>query len=490
MNDGLDDTPRYACSICKQSLDAFRSADHERQFIHTRGWIEYDHEPDPVPAEQVNGLLTICDFCYATPVVAVHEGNVIAAFFKDGPTTESEGGWATCARCDKLVSGKQLLPLLARVRTAMLADNAKALGFDVLPADERPQAIQYVVDHKATEIRTWLKTVHTRRSTIPPKVESLKPSRLPDVRDRLARFWTEKGGEMIHQTVQEQDDNLILPGCIFGNDDKLAVPAGFALREHCDDFAKRTAEHLLVSKCYWISKEFTARAVRAAHKLTDLSVTREDLPHPNGFMVFDAPIWELPLGDKTMPLTAVSWMQIPNGVWFTTYGRSESAPYVQSDAHAARYVQALGHFIAWSSGGGAFYGTYKRDKGDSHTNNRLATLLSVFMFMNTERVTDTREIEPSAKQIKRAKRTGVTNAKAPTVVVVDIRRFKRGEAATAGTPRGPMDYQMEISGHSKMQFYGPDRALRKRIWVNPYWKGPEDAPVRIKGEKEIVEVLR
>jgi hypothetical protein len=54
-----------------------------------------------------------------------------------------------------------------------------------------------------------------------------------------------------------------------------------------------------------------------------------------------------------------------------------------------------------------------------------------------------------------------------------VRSFARGE-------RDKLSVQSLISGHYKMQPYGPQRSLRKLIWLEPYWRGPEDAPIPIR----------
>lgn len=40
--------------------------------------------------------------------------------------------------------------------------------------------------------------------------------------------------------------------------------------------------------------------------------------------------------------------------------------------------------------------------------------------------------------------------------------------------------QSLIRGHHKRQAYGPSNALRKWIHVEPYWRGPEDAPIAVR----------
>ena len=61
--------------------------------------------------------------------------------------------------------------------------------------------------------------------------------------------------------------------------------------------------------------------------------------------------------------------------------------------------------------------------------------------------------------------------------------FLRGER------KGPPRFQWIVRGHWRNQVHGPGRTGRKRIWIQPYWKGPEHAPMRMReyrfeGKKE------
>lgn len=62
-------------------------------------------------------------------------------------------------------------------------------------------------------------------------------------------------------------------------------------------------------------------------------------------------------------------------------------------------------------------------------------------------------------------------------VRVDVREAVAEYVARGG--RAPK-VQSLVRGHWKMQAHGVDRALRKWIHVEPYWRGPEDAPVLIR----------
>lgn len=56
-----------------------------------------------------------------------------------------------------------------------------------------------------------------------------------------------------------------------------------------------------------------------------------------------------------------------------------------------------------------------------------------------------------------------------------VRQFLSGER-----PHGPVNVQTLVSGHWKQQPYGPQASLRKTIWLEPYWRGPDDAPILVK----------
>jgi hypothetical protein len=55
----------------------------------------------------------------------------------------------------------------------------------------------------------------------------------------------------------------------------------------------------------------------------------------------------------------------------------------------------------------------------------------------------------------------------------EVRRYMAGE-------RKSLSVQVLVSGHYKMQPHGPHNSLRKLIWREPFWRGPEDAPIPIR----------
>lgn len=49
------------------------------------------------------------------------------------------------------------------------------------------------------------------------------------------------------------------------------------------------------------------------------------------------------------------------------------------------------------------------------------------------------------------------------------------EGPTSGGHHLPPSVQTLVRGHHKRQFYGPGRTQRKILWIEPYWRGPEEA---------------
>lgn len=51
------------------------------------------------------------------------------------------------------------------------------------------------------------------------------------------------------------------------------------------------------------------------------------------------------------------------------------------------------------------------------------------------------------------------------------------EYLRTGKQRKGLTVQTLVSGHFRNQAHGPQHSLRKVIWVEPFWRGPEDAPI-------------
>lgn len=76
-----------------------------------------------------------------------------------------------------------------------------------------------------------------------------------------------------------------------------------------------------------------------------------------------------------------------------------------------------------------------------------------------------------------------SNRPAPEVRIVRIRAHlntppRRARAASSG-PGHPQTSRFWVSGHWRNQPYGPGRALRRPVYINPFLRGPNDAPIKL-----------
>jgi hypothetical protein len=76
-----------------------------------------------------------------------------------------------------------------------------------------------------------------------------------------------------------------------------------------------------------------------------------------------------------------------------------------------------------------------------------------------------------------------TNRPAPEVRIVRI-RANRGTRSSLGRSASsdlahPQSSRFWVSGHWRNQAYGPRRALRRPIYISPFLRGPDDAPIKL-----------
>lgn len=60
---------------------------------------------------------------------------------------------------------------------------------------------------------------------------------------------------------------------------------------------------------------------------------------------------------------------------------------------------------------------------------------------------------------------------------IDYEREQVWAEALEFCVEGPPAIQRLVRGHHKRQVVGIGRSGRRVIWIEPYWRGPEDAPI-------------
>lgn len=70
-------------------------------------------------------------------------------------------------------------------------------------------------------------------------------------------------------------------------------------------------------------------------------------------------------------------------------------------------------------------------------------------------------------------------------VKIDLREHVRALWEGRSIERGGFKTQWIVCGHWRNQAHGTGRAQRRLKWIEPHWKGPEDAPINFRAHKVI-----
>ncbi len=465
------------------------------EYQHSRIWEDHDHAPDPVICND-SAAEAICDFCGDAAPCCLYVAQGEVSVRVAGQVIDYGSTFAACPDCDPLVRRGDIEGLVRHrnaVPTAAKVD-AKAASF----RGGRPYtaADRERVDEDQRELLRGFFVLRPRRHPLPAPPEPpapLVPRRLPKVCARLARYWRDPATV---QMLVRASKPTVVPGVDAGEPDQFLVrtPAFTqmleALSTRMGDALDHRSGRGTQPSLYWVSPEFTTIAVTAGRKLSDLTITAEDLPSPAGLLVWALPVRSLRAGRYgDADIVAASWVRIPGGVWLTFYCQPEQVmPSMDRDA----IREQIGYLMPVSPGAGAPFGT------DSEAPGRLLDdswepVLSTWFLLRQPGIAEVREEQLQPKEARTYTRTGHT---APTVRVVDLRRRNntRTLGADGSTSERTFHYSVrfpvgsETGGFWRDQAYGPGRSLRYRRWIWPFMKGPDGAP--LKAKTPTVKVLR
>jgi hypothetical protein len=109
--------------------------------------------------------------------------------------------------------------------------------------------------------------------------------------------------------------------------------------------------------------------------------------------------------------------------------------------------------------------------GNEPKASNFTRIVHAFWLLCEQTIADKREEHIRKTARKQAEKLGID----PRVTVVQLRRSNgsRGE----GESQVEWTRRWVVKGHWRWQAHGPGRAERKRIWIHPFIKGPEDAPL-------------
>lgn len=196
-------------------------------------------------------------------------------------------------------------------------------------------------------------------------------------------------------------------------------------------------------------------------------------------------------GDIRMPWETF-WVHIPDGLltrlggshmlWLLISQRDGSLKYIGAFSDGASVIgfrQSLKDFISDDPvlTGDPDSMVPMVDDGDLRFNRLLGRLIAGIC-IELDQPKHVTIISNGPPKGKRPGRTGPPKSWTFTLgrdVRVDCRewvtRYLNGDDGT------PLGVQSLVRGHHKRQAHGPSRSLRKWIHVEPYWRGPDDAPI-------------
>jgi hypothetical protein len=269
------------------------------------------------------------------------------------------------------------------------------------------------------------------------------------------------------------------------------------------DVTNVIARSLTMAKTYVIEPTMIPQIMECAEHEIDDTVSfgkQVSPPSPYGFMYFPEPLRHRDRRGRCQYIHAVVWSATrdrfdDHGFSIAMFNDMDREPdEIMMNYFDDQDVQRLARLSGgWSPvgvtvvGNRAKIGPYYlfctpaelkmiRDDGDTpeaYTINVARVVLATWKLMSeTIDYGETHIETPERAVARRAKRSGVS----PEVMVVNLRRL-RHRTKNPGTGK-PLEWRQEIPGHWRMQAYGPGRRLRRKIWIDDFWQGPENAPVR------------
>ncbi|MEU1687882.1 hypothetical protein [Micromonospora sp. NPDC005707] len=405
-----------ACHICLFPLNTLGTPP---TYVHPIQLATDGHQPVPVPVSQLDTVNRHCDFCgdpYPAWTLVGGEVTAVAIGAAAGLVQNLGHAWAACATCQTYIDDD---------RTEKVVDRAmQAFGLGDHPQireriEELHQAFLNARQPGRTLITTtaWPATVITARE-------------LPKVRDRLTRFY-------------RSEDSL---------------PTALAIAETRHDIAAGLDRAGL----FWIDDDFTDLAEYAAEKLPDVTINRDLMPSTDGLLVWSRPV-------TPRQITAASWTTTSDGWLLINYraigGGLDGKP-----------LQRLREHVGWLA---------PMNTAQVHEQHVLpgtqpaAALLATWLLIvqQAAEVTTAEADKATRKTYARTKRPS------PEVRIVRLRANRSttptGIRSAPGDLGSPQARRFWVSGHWRNQPYGPGRALRRPVYINPFLRGPDDAPIKL-----------
>lgn len=351
---------------------------------------------------------------------------------------------------------------------------------------------------------------HWRRQMIDTDAPAQRPSwdapdpvQIAAVRERVADYLQGPFAHMFTAAVLASGKGTIRP---------VADPA-------------KSAELLLADECrrlqearlYYVTRDLVPLVEHAARNHRGRwDIQPHDLPAPSGFMVFAEPFASY-VGDsgQRVDIVAASWGPsrmpsdgLPDGLWVTfwsTVDRQGIATLYREHSglsydEALREVLQQHAELAWDNEIYMPWGADEVVASDEDDQVRvidpstiaaaratidwLRVLHAAWVFCQPNNFTDTLDSPLPRSMRRRAERSGHDSS---PVRVVSV-RHRHGTASRPSSPSGrTLTVRFPVGPYMRRQAFGPGRRERRWQLVSGSWRGPVDAPVRIRPTVHLID---
>jgi hypothetical protein len=229
------------------------------------------------------------------------------------------------------------------------------------------------------------------------------------------------------------------------------------------------------SVLFWVARDMTELATDAAASLPEWSPAAA-IPEEFGLIAWAKPVgtfdWPVPGSAQRvrMPVDAMTW-----GIRGGAVGVSCA---VRTERIAGQLNRGLGRLPLVPHPVGVWDLEEPVDhRLEDGAVSPLSVLGAAWLLSQQPSVSERREIRTATEQ---PAADGGPGDDADAVSIIELRRLRQpdGAAGEGGSrDRRRYDTRFWVSGHWRQQACGPGRKLRKPLWISPFIKGPEDAPL-------------
>lgn len=252
----------------------------------------------------------------------------------------------------------------------------------------------------------------------------------------------------------------------------------------------------------YVSPRFVEMAEHAMASFQPEPVLPTDLFTAQGFAYLPKPLWVTDVHGDELPIRAIGWMPIrgrkddgmeAGGLWVMmwvhrdddTVGRSQMTPELMELIKGIPYASLSVVHSFWLPYNERAWELIE-DESYAEASERQWKAVQVLWRLASQ-VFRTVETAPRAAR-RDAKRHGLDQEH---VTVVKLRKTE--SLSLDPTPEydeeggGHLHVQFVVRGHWRNQWF-PSKGEHRQVWINPYIKGPEDAPFQ--ASKRVYELTR